>query len=201
MSVRSTLLIITFVSVRIQIQINLRQNAWLFYRKKRNIRKLSLCGNPLPWVESGKHLGTKIENKVRSILGQDMSEKRAQYIQRNNEIMQELAFADCVTKTKMNSIYNCHFHGSVLWYLFGLDAERMYKTWNTSIRKMFRLDRTSHRYFIEPVSNVPRIKISLIKRFINFIEKLSCSTKICARNIFHTMKHACRVILDVIYAQ
>ena len=57
---------------------------------------------------------------------------------------------------------------------------------------MFKLDRTSHRYFIEPVSNVPHIKISLIKRFINFIKKLSCSTKICARNIFHTMKHNCR---------
>ena len=54
-----------------------------FLQKKRNIRKLSLCGNPLPWVESGKHLGT-IENKVCSTLGQDMNEKRVQYIQRNN---------------------------------------------------------------------------------------------------------------------
>ena len=36
--------------------------------------------------------------------------------------MQEFAFADCVTKTKINSIYNSHSHGSVLWYLFGLDA-------------------------------------------------------------------------------
>ena len=144
------------------------------------------------YQESGKHLGTKIENKVRSILDQDMNEKRAQYIQRNNELMLESAFADCVTKTKNNSIYNSHFHGLLLWYLLGLDAERIYKTWNTSIRKMFILDRTSHRYFIEPVSNVPHIKIALIKRFINFIEKLSCSTKICARNIFHTMKHDCR---------
>ena len=111
--------------------------------------------------------------KVRSILGQDMNEKRAQYIQRNNELMQEFAFVDCVTKTKINSIYNSHSHVSVLWYLFGLDTERIYKTWNTSIRKMFRLDRTSHRHFIEPVSNVPHTKISLIKRFINFIEKLN----------------------------
>ena len=87
-----------------------------------------LCGNPLPWVESGKHIGTKIENKVRIIMGQDMNEKRAQYIQRNNELMQEFTFADCVTKTKINSIYNSHFHGSVLWYLFGLDAKRIYKT-------------------------------------------------------------------------
>ena len=45
-----------------------------FLQKKRNIRKLSLCGN-LRWVESGKHLGTKIENKVCSMLGQDMNEK------------------------------------------------------------------------------------------------------------------------------
>ena len=163
-----------------------------FLQKKRNIRNLNLCGNPLPWVNSGKHLGTKIENPFRSILSQDMKDKRAQYIHRNNELMQEFAYADSVTKTKINSIYNSHFHGSVLWDLFGLDAARIYKTWNTSIRKMFRLDRTTHRYFIEPVSNVPHIKISFIKRFIKFSEKLSCSTKICARNIFHSTKHDCR---------
>ena len=116
-----------------------------FLQKKRNIRNLNLCGNPLPWVNSGKHLGTKIENLFRSILSQDMKDKRAQYIHRNNELMQEFAYADSVTKTKINSIYNSHFHGSVLWDLFGLDAERIYKTWNTSIRKMFRLDRTTHR--------------------------------------------------------
>ena len=113
-------------------------------KKKRNIRNLNLCGNPLPWVESGKQLRTKIEYQIRSILGQDMKEKQAQYIQRNNELMRQFAFADGVTKTKINSIYNSHFHGSVLWYLFGIDAERIYKTWNTSIRKMFRLDRISN---------------------------------------------------------
>ena len=67
-----------------------------FLQKKRNIRNLNLCGNPLPWVNSGKHLGTTIENPFRSILSQDMKDKRAQYIHRNNELMQEFAYADSV---------------------------------------------------------------------------------------------------------
>ena len=54
-----------------------------------------------------------------------MKQKRAQYIQRNNELMQKSAFADGVTKTKINSIYSSRFHGSVLWYTFGLDVENI----------------------------------------------------------------------------
>ena len=68
----------------------------------------------------------------------------------------------------------------------------IYNTWNTSIRKMYRLNRTTHRYFIESISKMPHIKISLMKRFINFTDKLSRSTKISARNIFNIMKNDCR---------
>ena len=116
-----------------------------FLLKKRNLAKLWLGGNQLPWVDAGKHLGMKIENKPGNIVTQDMKEKRAQYIQRNNELMQEFSYAHSTTKTKINSIYNSHFTGSVVWDLFGHEAEMIYNTWNTSIRKMFRLDRKTHR--------------------------------------------------------
>ena len=79
-----------------------------FLLKKRNLANLWLCGNQLPWVNAGKHLGMKLENKPGSIVKQDMKEKRAQYIQRNNELMQEFSYANSTTKTKINSIYNSH---------------------------------------------------------------------------------------------
>ena len=93
----------------------------------------------------GKHLGMKLENKPGSIVKQDMKEKRAQYIQRNSELMQEFSYANSTTKTKINSIYNSHFTGSVLWDLFGHEAQMIYNTCNSSIRNMFRLDRTTRR--------------------------------------------------------
>ena len=68
----------------------------------------------------------------------------------------------------------------------------IYNTWNSSIRKMFRLDRTTHRYFIEPNSKTPHIKTSLLKRFMNFTNKLICSGKIAAKNLFNIIRNKCR---------
>ena len=89
-----------------------------------------------PWVDTAKHLGITIDSKSVSIPSQDMKQKRAQYIQRNNELLQEFSFANGFTKSKINSIYNTHFTGSVLWDLFGDDACKIYSTWNTSVRKI-----------------------------------------------------------------
>ena len=71
-----------------------------FLLKKRNLVNLWLCGNQLPWVNAGKHLGMKLENKPGSIVKQDMKEKRAQYIQRNNELMEEFSCANSTTKQR-----------------------------------------------------------------------------------------------------
>ena len=37
-----------------------------FLLKKRNLANFWLCGNQLPWVNAGKHLGMKLENKSGS---------------------------------------------------------------------------------------------------------------------------------------
>ena len=65
----------------------------------------------------------------------------------------------------------------------------IYITWNASIRKMFRLDQRSHRYFIEPISKIKHIKIAFMKRFIKFTEQLAYSTRRTTRFVFHTAKH------------
>ena len=169
-----------------------KKKCMAFMKKTRVLRNLTLADNPLPWVDSGKHLGIKISNQRDDMLSQDIREKRARYIQRNNELMQEFAFADSSTKTSINNIYNSHFTGSVVWDLFGKDVDHVYKTWNVSIRRMYRLDRTTHKYFIEPISCTPHIKISMLKRFFRFTENLKCSDKSCAKNVFNCLKYDCR---------
>ena len=85
--------------------------------KERELRKLELCGNRLPWVKSGKHLGMRIDAERNNLLTKDILEKRAQYIQRNNELTQEFSHADCTTKAFINRVFNTHAYGSVLWDL------------------------------------------------------------------------------------
>ena len=118
--------------------------------------------------------------------------KRAQFINRNNELCQEFSFAHPCTMVKFNSIYNSHFTGSVLWDLFSPESEMIETTWNTAVRKMFQLHRTTHRYLIEPVSATPHIKWSLINRFRNFIRKIKIPNKSQLQNLLGICKADCR---------
>ena len=98
-----------------------------FLKHERELRGLQLCNNTLPWVGSGKHLGMRIEN-ITNILGKDVMEKRARYIQGNNQLMQEFSFASTWTKMFINRVYNGHHYGSVLWDLYGKETNKVYNT-------------------------------------------------------------------------
>ena len=153
-----------------------------FLKNERFVKPLDLCGNPLPWVDGAKHLGSFIENKIDG-LKKDIRMKRAEYINKNNEIIQEFSHFHPKSIFKLNSIYNTHFSGSCLWDLFSRESEMVEKTWNTSIRIMFDLPIQTHTFFIEPVSESPHIKSILIKRFLNFVNAVRFSTKSILRNL------------------
>lgn len=163
-----------------------------FTARKRELRKLNLSGNDLPWVDYGKHLGIKIQNKPGNLIGQDIREKRAQYIQRTNELLQEFSFASPETKCSINRIYNSHFTGSVMWDLSSKEANMVYNSWSTSVRKIFRLDRTTHRYFIEPISNMQHLKTSLLVRFHKFANALKNSRKVVVKSLHDILVKDCR---------
>ena len=163
-----------------------------YLTKPRELRKLTLCGNELPWVPNGKHLGMRIDAEREKILTKDVLEKRAQYIQRNNELLQEFAYTSCSTKAFINRTFNSHVYGSILWNLYGREAKMMINTWSTSMRKMYRLDRRTHRYLLEPISEMEHLKSALMKRFLSFTEKLVNSPKIAVRNIYKILGSDCR---------
>ena len=87
-----------------------------FLKQKRDLPSMKLCSNDLPWVSVGKHLGNNIEDKVDG-MKLDMKIKRANYINKNNELCQEFHFCHPITKFEFNQIYNSSFSGSPLWGL------------------------------------------------------------------------------------
>ena len=68
----------------------------------------------------------------------------------------------------------------------------LYNTWSAAMRKMLRIDRASHRYLIEPLSDSQHMKISLMKRFRSFQRSLSETKKRAARYVYHAVANDCR---------
>ena len=65
----------------------------------------------------------------------------------------------------------------------------VFNTWSTSIRKMYRLDRRTHRYLIEPISEMSAI----LKRFLGFTEKFEQSPKgVVCINMYKILGLDCR---------
>ena len=85
-------------------------------------------------------------------------------------------------------IFNCHFTGSPLWDLFGAETDHLEKAWNICIRKTFDLPPTTHRYFIEPISEVWHIQKVLIKRFLSFIKQIENSPKLIPKHLLNIVK-------------
>ena len=63
-----------------------------FLQRDRPLPSMHLFGNPLPWVKSGKHLGITVSNKIGR-MKTNILIKRAEYINRNNDILQEFLFS------------------------------------------------------------------------------------------------------------
>ena len=162
-----------------------------FLKKDRNLRNIKLGRTKLPWVESTKHLGNKIMTTSYG-MEQDVLEKRASYISKINELLQEFHFAHPSTLVKINNIYNTHFYGSSLWNLGSREVEKVEKTWNVSQRKIHGLHRKTHKYLIEPISDTRHITFSLYKRFITFTKKISSSKKTAMKELLECVKDDCQ---------
>ena len=115
-----------------------------FLRKPRDLPPMILCGNPLPRVNSLKHLGTRVTNKIDGCQ-QDLKQKTAAYIDRNCNLTQEFRFAHPETKILVNRIYNCHFSGSEIWDFFSPGFSSLEGTFNRSIKIMSDLPYATHR--------------------------------------------------------
>ena len=142
-----------------------------FLKRDENLEKLKLGNDPLPWVQHGKHLGNTLENIVNGFK-KDILIKRAQYIDKNNETNQEFSFAHPDSKFKLNMIYNSHFTGSPLWDLFSRECQMLENSWSVSFRCKYNLPRSTHRYFMESITEMPHLKQILIKRFLSFVEQI-----------------------------
>ena len=158
-----------------------------------NICPILLNNLPLPYVTEIKHLGNTLQSN--GSMSKDVSCKRAKFISKIHSLNQEFHYANTSTVLKLYDIYTCDFYGSNLWDLYSRDVQKLLNSWNIAIRILFDLPRETHRYFIEPISNVPHIKTVLCTRFVQFVTSLSNCHKLCIRLLVDLSKHDLRTVL------
>ena len=132
---------------------------------------------------------TNISAVGGDIRSQDIRNKRAAFIDRNNDILQEFYFAHPRTTAEVNKIYNSHFYGSVLWNLSSKDVVKLEKSWNVSVRRMFNLPRETHCFLIEELSKQDHVRTLLAKRFLNFIHAVRTSKKLVLRSLLKVIEY------------
>ena len=127
-------------------------------------------------------------------MDQDLLEKRATYIAKNNELNQEFHYAHPKTKVWINKVFNTSFYGAPLWDMFSKNFEKLEKSWNVSNRIMLSLPRNTHRYFIEPLTKTEHIIKSLWKRFLKFVGNITNGKKKVLRNMLAVIKYDARSV-------
>ena len=142
---------------------------------RQNVSPIILNSDPLPWVTDVKHLGNimQCENSMKK----DIAMKRGKFIAKVNSILQELHFADPAILVKLLQVYCTSFYGSCLWNIYSAEVDRLYRSWNVSVRNIFQVPYTTHRYLVQPLSDCPHPKTMLSTRFIKFMQSLVSSTK------------------------
>ena len=164
-----------------------------FLSKPRDLPSMHLCGNPLPWVDRLKHLGTMVSNQIDGCQV-DIQQKRAMYINKNNSIFQEFSYAHPISKLKLNAIYNSHFSGSEVWDLFSPGIKSFEGSFNKSIKIMCNLPYETHRYLVEPISGGLGLRKQLIRKYLRFVHNIKNSTKPVIKHMFEHCKKDARTI-------
>ena len=123
------------------------------------------------------------------------AQTREESLLKINNLGQEFYFASPEVKVKILKIYATSFYGSGLWDLFGPDCEGFYTAWNRAIRQIFDLPWTSHRCWIEVVSNCLHPKVMLCSRYVKFYKSLNSSSKSSVRFLSKLKEHDLRTVL------
>ena len=158
-----------------------------------NLAPVKLDGVPLPWVKKVVHLGCTLESD--NSMKTDVAQKRGKFIGKINSLLQEFHFASSEILVKLLNVYTTSVYGSPLWDILSPDSERIYKSWNVTMRNIFNLERTTHRYLIEPLSGCLHPKIMLASRFTSFHKSLVNCSKFCVRYLARLAEQDMRTVM------
>ena len=114
--------------------------------------------------------------------------KRARYIQRCSEILQEFHFVKPDVKMSLHTIYNSHFTGSPCWDMSSRAFNMLEASYNRNIKITYDIPYQTHQNLLPGLANVKPLRIILAKRLLTFVEKIRKSDKAVLRSMLRLVE-------------
>ena len=134
-----------------------------------------LDGKPLPWVDHAVHLGHVLHQSVN--MEKDCNRARAGFIDRSIDIREQFFFAQPGQIVKMLQLLCSDAYGSMLWDLQSNPAEQYFKCWNTAIKLVYGVPRSTYTYLVEGflAKDQHSLRSQVLSRYPGFYRKLQSS--------------------------
>ena len=131
-----------------------------------------LDGKQLPWVEHAEHLGHTLHQVVN--MEMDSNRARAKFIKKAVDIREEFAFAHPDQQLQMLDLLCCDGYGSMLWNLQSDKAEQYFKSWNTAVKMVWGVPRSTFTYLVEGyfAQKQTSLRNQVLSRYPGFIRGL-----------------------------
>ena len=136
---------------------------------------LQLYGKNLPWVKNATHLGHEIHED--GSMEFDCKCKRGKFNENSLAIRETFKFAQPGEVLKAIQTYCSDFYGSMLWNLYGEEAGKYFRCWNTCTKLVWDLPRQTHTYFVDNLLSCdhPSIRSQVLGRYVKFVRSLLSS--------------------------
>ena len=156
-------------------------------------KQIMLNDDRLPWVTQVKHLGHMLQsdNSMRI----DIAQKRGAFIGKVNSLLQEFHHVQPDIFLRLLNTYATSLYGSNTWDILSAECERLYTSYNVTIRIVLQIDRCTHRYLVEPLSGRLHLKTMIASRFATFHHSLINSRKLPVRFLARLCERDNRTVL------
>ena len=133
---------------------------------------VQLDGKDLPWVKSADHLGHTLHQMTN--MEKDCQRARGKFIAKTLEIREQLSFANPQQIMQAVQILSTDAYGSMLWDLGSAQAEQFFKCWNTCVKLVYDVPRSTFTYLVEGffAKGQPSLRNQVISRYSGFFRNL-----------------------------
>ena len=144
-------------------------------------------------MKTVSHLGCTLdsENSIKN----DIGIKRGKFIGKVNSLLQEFHFVSKEVLMKLINTYTTSFYGSPTWDMYSTSCEKLFKSWNVTMRNVLAVDRQTHRYLVELLSNQQHPKVMLATRLVRFYRAQLDSPKFRVRFLVRLAENDMRTVL------
>ena len=133
---------------------------------------VKLDGQDLPWVESAVHLGHTLHQITN--MEKDCQKARARFIDKTVQLREQLCFAKPDQILKAIQVFCSDAYGSMLWKLGSDSSEQFFKSWNTAVKLIYGVTRSTFTYLVEGhlASGYTSLRNQILSRYSGFYRNL-----------------------------